>query len=681
MIKKTSVFLLLILLGAAPSTAQDSGPRKAFDKQRELIAVVPHSWKPQYDRDKNGNPIGFAIDVMNEIAARAGVTVIYKGAENFTDAVDILDRGEADLIPNSRIRANRLERYAFSIPVETYFISIFIHKNTRDISGLSDLVGKRLGVVKSHIGVRLFRGRNDIHLKVSPNIRSALKNMINGEIDALVYSQPAVINAAREIRANGDIRMVGQPLLKIERAIRVTKNNAGLLEILNPAVKSFVSTPAYQRLYDKWFLKPKPFWTLSRVLWVMGGLMVVVFVCMGWWRYRSVMRLNQMLQIEAEERKAAEEQLRQAQKMEVVGQLTGGVAHDFNNLLAVIQGNIELLLDEIGQDNKNALAALRATRRGAELTQRLLAFSRRQPLHPQPTDISTLIAGMGNLLERTLGASIEVTTTIAPGLWPALVDPGQMENALLNLAVNARDAMPNGGKLTMVCDNACVDEAFAAKTPEVSAGDYVALAVSDTGKGMTPDVLEHAFEPFFTTKRVGQGSGLGLSMVYGFAKQSGGHVFIDSDEGRGTNVKLYLPRAGNVSLRDEQMTANEIPGGGGKVILVLEDDPDVSALVEVMLGSLGYRVFTAPTAVAATEAMGRQTVDLVLSDVVLPGGVNGPQFAAEARTRHPGLKVIFMSGYPAETEKVNASIGPGDVLINKPFKKQALAQALHAALN
>jgi signal transduction histidine kinase len=421
--------------------------------------------------------------------------VIYKGAENFTDAVDILDIGEADLIPNSRIRVNRLERYAFSIPVETYFISVFIHKNTHDISGLSDLVGKRLGVVKSHIGARLFRGRNDIHVKVSPNIRSALKSMLNGEIDALVYSQPAVINAAREIRANGNIRVVGGPLRTIKRGIRVTKNNAGLLEILNPAVKSFVSTAAYQRLYDKWFLKPRPFLTLSRVLWGMGGLMVVVFVGMGWWRYQSVVRLNQMLQIGAEERKAAEEQLRQAQKMEVVGQLTGGVAHDFNNLLAIIQGNIELLVDEIGPDNEKAMAALRATRRGAELTQRLLAFSRRQPLHPQSTDISTLITGMRSLLERTLGASIEVTTTIAPGLWPALADPGQMENALLNLAVNARDAMPNGGKLTIVCDNACVDETFSAKNPEVGAGDYVALAVSDTGTGMPPDVLEHVFEP------------------------------------------------------------------------------------------------------------------------------------------------------------------------------------------
>ncbi len=381
------------------------------------------------------------------------------------------------------------------------------------------------------------------------------------------------------------------------------------------------------------------------------------------------------------ERRAAAEQLRQAQKMEVVGQLTGGVAHDFNNLLAIIQGNIELLLDEIGHGNEKAEAALRATRRGAELTQRLLAFSRRQPLHPRPTDLWALITGMGDLLRRTLGATIEITTATVSGLWPALADPGQVENALLNLAINARDAMPGGGRLNIACYNAHLDAAQAAENPNIAAGDYVVLAVGDTGKGMPPDVLEHAFEPFFTTKEVGKGSGLGLSMIYGFAKQSRGHVTMDSEEGKGTKVTLYLPRAAGISARDDLENIKDIPSGGGEVILVLEDDADICTLVEAMLGGFGYRVITAPSAAAATEIMGRQNVDLVLSDVVLPGGMNGPEFIAEANAAHPALKVVFMLGYPAEALTDNQFLGGEMVLLNKPFHKRDLLQALHEALH
>ncbi|TDI64089.1 MAG: response regulator [Alphaproteobacteria bacterium] len=377
----------------------------------------------------------------------------------------------------------------------------------------------------------------------------------------------------------------------------------------------------------------------------------------------------------------AKHRLEQAQKMEAVGQLTGGVAHDFNNLLAVIMGNAELLA--AGPENAAALIdnISRSAKRGAELTQRLLAFSRNQPLHPQPVDMSELIANMRALLERTLGETIEISWDMASGLWQASADPGQVENALLNLALNARDAMPGGGKLAVACANTHLDGDGPGENFEIAAGDYVVLAVADTGTGMTDEVLNHAFEPFYTTKEVGQGSGLGLSMVYGFAKQSGGHVTIDSEVGKGTTVRLYLPRALAGVSTEADSGGEKVPMGRGETVLVVEDDVDVRDLVEAMIDSLGYRVITASTAAEAQTALECQEIDLVLSDVILPGGVNGPAFVKEARHRHPGLRVVFMSGYPADAANQDGALGRNDELLNKPFRKKAIAEALHEALN
>ncbi len=382
------------------------------------------------------------------------------------------------------------------------------------------------------------------------------------------------------------------------------------------------------------------------------------------------------------ERKSMEEQLRQAQKMEAVGQLTGGVAHDFNNLLAVIMGNAELLESRLGSEDRRYRAILRAATRGAELTQRLLAYSRQQPLRPQALGLAALVEGMSEMLARTLGETINIETRPDADLWNALADPGQVESALLNLALNARDAMPDGGKLTIECRNACLDEAFVARTPEAAAGDYVLLAVSDTGTGMSAEVQAHAFEPFFTTKEVGQGSGLGLSMVYGFAKQSGGHVIIDSKEGNGTTVEIYLPRAAELPAAAAKTAAREdIPNGRGEVVLVVEDDDGVRSLVVTMLERLDYRVIAVPEADQALEALDAEQVEVVLSDVVLPGGMSGPEFAEEAGRRHPGTKIVFMSGYPAEVAKHPGLCTPESILLNKPFEKGQLAKALRQALD
>ncbi|MDH3473094.1 MAG: type II toxin-antitoxin system prevent-host-death family antitoxin [Rhodospirillales bacterium] len=381
------------------------------------------------------------------------------------------------------------------------------------------------------------------------------------------------------------------------------------------------------------------------------------------------------------EQKQTEEQLRQAQKMEAVGQLTGGVAHDFNNLLAVVTGNAELLALQLGEDDPKVQAALRAAGRGAALTQQLLAFSRRQALQPRVLDLNALVGGMEEMLSRSLGEAIDIRTSLDEGLWRALADPGQVENALLNLAINARDAMPDGGTLVIETGNANLDDAYAEGQPEVAQGDYVVLAVTDSGSGMAPGVLEHAFEPFFTTKEVGRGTGLGLSMVYGFAKQSDGHVAIYSEEGHGTTVKLYLPRT-EAPADAPGPVEMEAPQGCGETVLLVEGNADVRLLAERLLGDLGYRVFTAEDARTALTVLDRiPQPDLLLSDVVLPGGLSGPDLAKQALELYPGLKVLFMSGYAEHAGRINGLAGKGAELLNKPFRKRDLALKLRAVLD
>ena len=375
------------------------------------------------------------------------------------------------------------------------------------------------------------------------------------------------------------------------------------------------------------------------------------------------------------ERVALEDRLRQSQKMEAVGQLTGGLAHDFNNLLAVVQGHAEALAATEGPAARRAEAILRAARRGSDLTQRLLAFSRRQPLRPEAIDCGKLARGLLELLQRTLGDRVCITLDLPDDLWPAMADPAQVETALLNLVINARDAMPEGGEVRISGHNEVVE----ADSDGLRPGRYVLLSVADAGHGMPEEVQRHAFEPFFTTKDVGKGTGLGLSMVYGFAQQSGGTATIDSTPGQGTTVTLFLPRAlGGPSRSVADDTA---PQGAGQTILVVEDDAEIRSLLSEFLEGLGYR---AVTAAEAEEARARLAdtpgIDLVLSDVVLPGGTGGAAFAAEVASAHPGLRLILMSGYPAETAPDGITWDLGLPLLVKPFGRSQLARALHEVL-
>jgi PAS domain S-box-containing protein len=386
----------------------------------------------------------------------------------------------------------------------------------------------------------------------------------------------------------------------------------------------------------------------------------------------------------------AQEQLRQAQKMEAIGQLTGGIAHDFNNLLTGISGSLELLRVRAAQGRLSELdrfvnAAMTSVNRAAALTHRLLAFARRQALDPKPTGVNRLVSGMEELIRRTVGPAVQVETVLAAGLWPTLCDANQLESALLNLCINARDAMPDGGRLTIETANVHLDEAYAARERDVRAGQYVSLSVTDTGTGMPPDVIARAFEPFFTTKPIGQGTGLGLSMLYGFVKQSEGHVRIYSELDQGTTVRLYLPRLRNGDAGgDEGATVPAVSSGPaaapGETVLVVEDEDVVRALIVEVLADLGYAALEAADGSEGLRIVRSDArIDLLVTDVGLPG-MNGRQLADAARERRPELKVLFITGYAHNAAIGSAVLGPGMEIIVKPFAIDALATRIRTMI-
>ncbi|TCQ01024.1 GAF domain-containing protein [Sphingomonas sp. PP-F2F-A104-K0414] len=381
-----------------------------------------------------------------------------------------------------------------------------------------------------------------------------------------------------------------------------------------------------------------------------------------------------------------QEALRQAQKMEAVGQLTGGLAHDFNNLLTGMMGNLELLQLRVARGRHDDLdrfvnAAQGAGRRAASLTQRLLAFSRRQTLDPKPTDVNKLIFGLEEMLQRTVGATTDIEIVGAVGLWTAEIDAGQLENAILNLCINGRDAMPDGGKLTIETANKWIDDRTS-RERDLPPGQYISLCVTDTGTGMSAETIERAFEPFFTTKPIGQGTGLGLSMIYGFARQSGGQVRIYSEIGEGTTVCIYLPRHHGDALLDiDTQTSALVDGGNGQTILVVDDEATIRHLIDEVLDDLGYTVIGAGDGAAGIKVLqSGARIDLLITDVGLPNGMNGRQVADEARRLRPGLQVLFITGFAENAAVGNGHLEPGMELLTKPFTLEALSSKVATML-
>jgi two-component system CheB/CheR fusion protein len=409
-----------------------------------------------------------------------------------------------------------------------------------------------------------------------------------------------------------------------------------------------------------------------------------------WWaggyrHFTGILRDLSAQHREQIERTKLEAQLHQAQKMEAIGNLTGGMAHDFNNMLGVIIGNIDLLRDLKGEDSdidELTREALDAAFRGADLTRRLLAFARQQPLRPQHVDVNELVSGITRLLRRTIGEDVEISLDLAPELWPVVVDPAQLEASLTNLATNARDAMADGGRLMIVTGNRTLDADYAAQHAEVVPGGYVMLEVSDTGSGMTSEVMHRIFEPFFTTKSRDKGTGLGLSMVFGFIKQSGGHIGVYSEPGIGTTFRLFLPRMSEDVPAVEESGATPLLHGRGESVLVVEDNAALRRVVTRQLGELGYRVLAAENAAAGLELLDRQSIDLLLTDIVMPGGINGRELARRARQRWPGIKIVFTSGF--SEARLNGDAGPLAActpLLSKPYRKEDLASAAREALD
>jgi len=386
------------------------------------------------------------------------------------------------------------------------------------------------------------------------------------------------------------------------------------------------------------------------------------------------------------EQRKTEAQLRQAQKLEALGNLTGGVAHDFNNLLAIILGNIELL-NSSALENREARELLeavnRAAQRGAQLTERLLAFARRQTLSPEILDLNQLVSGMVPMLQRLLGETVELETHLAEDLWQTVADVAQMESAIINIALNAREAMPGGGRLTIETANRRLGIERRAGKSELAPGDYVEIAISDSGTGMPPEVIEQAFEPFFTTKDAGQGSGLGLSMIYGFVKQSRGHVAIESETGRGTSMTIVLPRGfGSAASVDEADQPVIEKGLRREAVLLVEDDEDVLAMLSRMMGQLGFTVLEARDAREAQAILeGKDRIDLLLTDVILPQGTGGGEVAKQALRLRPSVKVIYMSG-DTQNAILHGNIADSEPnLLTKPFRLHDLAAKIDAALN
>ena len=392
--------------------------------------------------------------------------------------------------------------------------------------------------------------------------------------------------------------------------------------------------------------------------------------------------------VDMTQKRLLEEQFRQAQKMEAVGQLTGGLAHDFNNLLAGISGSLEMMETRILQGrladvDRYMVAAKGAARRAAALTHRLLAFSRRQTLDPKPTDVNRLVAGIQDLIQRTVGPAVRIEVVGASSLWAVLVDPPQLENALLNLCINARDAMPEGGRITIETANKWVD-AQAARRHDMPEGQYVSLCVTDSGTGMSPELVARVFEPFFTTKPLGEGTGLGLSMIYGFARQSGGQVRIYSEVGEGTTVCIYLPRHYGDAVADEDASGSATISRGehGKTVLVVDDEATVRMLLTDILEDLGHTALEAADSVAGLKLLQSETrIDLLVTDVGLPGGMNGRQMADAGRVSRPSLKVLFITGYAENAVLGNGHLEPGMAVLTKPFAVEAMATRIRSIMN
>ncbi len=586
---------------------------------------------------------------------------------NFSRFFPIPDVDVSDRDYFTALRDNPRDVAFLSAPVENRGTGTWTIYLARRITGAS---GEFLGLVLGAMNLGYFE---DLYrsLHVGPGGAVSLWRT-DGTLLARYPSLPGIGHTFK-IQSFSGILRVGEPVVYEVRASIDSRSRI----VATVAARQFPIVINVTETFDQ-VLED---WRDTAALMGAGTALAVLLTLAIVWLLMRQFATYEALAAATAAREQAEEQLRQSQKLEVVGQLTGGIAHDFNNLLTAVLGNLELLLTNVGDEDQRlkrwARNGLEAARRGAMLTQRLLAFSRRQPLDPKTTDVCQLLVSMSDLLRRTLGETVEVETVVAAGLWSAFVDVNQLDSAILNIAINARDAMEGRGRLTIEAANAVLDAAYGAANGDVAPGDYVVISLSDTGKGIAKDVIDKVFEPFFTTKPIGQGTGLGLSQVYGFVKQTGGHIKIYSEVGQGTSVKLYLPRS-----LDPAATAREAQGdpeslrGRGQRILVVEDDAEVRLYSVETLEQFGYRVDAAQDAAGALAILRDvPDIDLLFTDVGLPGR-NGRELATEALRLRPTLKVLFTTGYARNAIVHHGRLDAGVQLITKPFTRAELANKI-----
>jgi len=505
---------------------------------------------------------------------------------------------------------------------------------------------------------------------------------------ALQQLRPAIDKKMAELESSLGMAQAGRP------GDAITRVKSGIGQAYMSQIREIIATMTgeEERLLAARTNAANAWKVIARSVLILSAAFIVI---LAYFAVRELMRsvrtlaaANTRLQEEALARSQAQGQIQQLQKMEAVGQLTGGIAHDFNNMLAVVIGSLDMARRRLtGTEHPKLAANIDNAKQGAEraavLTSRLLAFARRQPLEPKVLDPNRLVSGMSELLRRTLGETITVESVLAGGLWTVHADPNQIESAIINLAVNARDAMPDGGKLTVETANMALDDHYAAGHDEVAPGQYVMVSITDTGAGMTPDVIERAFEPFYTTKEVGKGTGLGLSQVFGFVKQSKGHIKIYSEPGRGTTIKLYLPRHIGASAKADMATPDEpLPNGNnGEIILLVEDEEQVRRVGVDALRDLGYTVIHASNGKHALEQLERHDrIDLLFTDIVMPG-MTGRELADTARSHRPGLKVLYTTGYTRNAVVHNGIVDYDVAFLPKPFSIPALARKVRDVLD
>jgi signal transduction histidine kinase/ActR/RegA family two-component response regulator len=699
-----SVVVPLLVLGAGSWLAWRSTLRDANADVRSALAVSSEQVTRVLDTHVLlANHINDVLDGLSdaEVSAReeelhARLLAMITGYNQVT-AVVVVGADGHPLVASTRYPVDRTASFSD----RDYFRVLRSSEQTMDIGGLiyGRLSHKELFTVAVRRGVPGQKFAGVILIGVSPDyFRNFDRSLFTGDTDytaALLRSDGTVLASYPETYGSSDAPQRDQLLLNA-----IASNPLGGVVEGRSSLDATTRLIAYRALGNypvivmvgrRWSSVMRQWRNLIATHLVFGVpatlalLLLSVLATQQWRRQHATLA---QLRTEVERRELAEEALRQSQKMEAIGRLTGGIAHDFNNHLTVISSNIELMQRRMPPGSEALLkltdAAMSGVQRAATLTHRLLAFARQQPLDPEPLDLGRVVAGMSDLLRRTLGEDVAIETVLAGGLWQTRVDANQLENVLLNLAVNSRDAMPNGGKLTIETANAYLDDAYAASHAEVTAGQYVMLAVTDTGSGMTPEVIEKAFEPFFTTKPLGQGTGLGLSMVYGFIKQSGGHVAIYSEPGHGSTMKVYLPRFIRPEVKPvaSDRTLQSRSRGSGETILVVEDDEDVRHSSVEALREMGYEVLEAGDAMDGVRLIvDRGGIDLLFTDVGLPGGVNGRALADAARSAQPGLRVLFTTGYTRNAILHNGVLDHGVHFIAKPFSLTALAAKVREVLD